>query len=60
VVPWKEVEQGYSHVSLAAVRRVTRHARLLFSFRGRTYGMLALYRLPAPRVSLASPRGLKG
>jgi 4-amino-4-deoxy-L-arabinose transferase-like glycosyltransferase len=56
VVPWTEVEQGYSQVSVSAVRREIRDAQLLFSFKGRTYGTLALYRLPATAVSASRQR----
>jgi Dolichyl-phosphate-mannose-protein mannosyltransferase len=48
VVPWAEVNEGYSYLTLTQVRRLVGHARPVFSFRGRTYGNLALYQLPPP------------
>lgn len=49
LVPWAEVNQGYSYLSPAQVRRLIGPGSLLFSFHGRTYGDLALYRLPPAR-----------
>lgn len=49
LVPWAEVNQGYSYLSPSQVRQLTGPGRLVFSFRGRTYGDLALYLLPAAR-----------
>jgi 4-amino-4-deoxy-L-arabinose transferase-like glycosyltransferase len=48
VVPWAEVNDGYSYLTLTQVRHLVSHGRLVFSFHGRTYGNLALYRLPLP------------
>ncbi|HUB40231.1 MAG TPA: phospholipid carrier-dependent glycosyltransferase [Streptosporangiaceae bacterium] len=45
LVPWAEVDEGYSYLSPAQVRRLTGQGQLVFSFRGRTFGDLALYRL---------------
>ncbi|TVZ02885.1 phospholipid carrier-dependent glycosyltransferase [Trebonia kvetii] len=58
LVPWAEVSQGYSYLSPSQVRRLIRPGSLLFSFRGRTYGDLALYALPArlPLRALAPGR----
>ncbi len=46
VVPWMEVDQGYSYLTPAKARSLVRNGKLLFSFRGRTYGDLALYQIP--------------
>jgi uncharacterized membrane protein len=48
VVPWTEILQHYSYYSPARVRSVVRKGQLLFSFRGRTYGDVTLYRLSLP------------
>jgi len=48
VVPWAEVNQRYSYLTPGQVRALIRGGRLLFSYRERTYGDLALYRLPWP------------
>jgi hypothetical protein len=51
VVPWREVQQGYSTldtgIDAATVRRLTSTATRLVSVRERSYGDVALYRLPA-------------
>ena len=59
VVQWGPVDSGYSRLSPAQVRHLVAGGRLVFSFRGRTYGQLALYRLdkrlrPVPGIV---PRG---
>lgn len=46
LVPWAEVNQSYSYLSPAQVRQLIGPGTLVFSFRGRTFGDLALYRLP--------------
>ncbi len=46
LVPWAEVDEGYSYLSPAQVRQLTGQGRLVFSFHGRTFGDLALYLLP--------------
>jgi 4-amino-4-deoxy-L-arabinose transferase-like glycosyltransferase len=51
LVEWGPIEEGYSYLTPSQVRKLIRHTRLVFSFRGRTYGQLALYKLPA----LSSP-----
>jgi hypothetical protein len=48
VVPWTEILQHYSYYSPARVRDIVRQGQLLFSFCGRTYGDVTLYRLPLP------------
>ena len=53
LVPWAQVDEGYSYLSPAQVRRLTGQGRLVFSFSGRTFGDLALYRLP-PAVGRGS------
>jgi len=45
LVPWAEVDEGYSYLSPAQVRSLTDQGQLVFSFHGRTFGDLALYRL---------------
>jgi hypothetical protein len=58
VVPWAEVDEGFSQLTPAQARHLVAHARLLFSFRGRTYGDLALYALPPPqRTGTAAKNG---
>jgi 4-amino-4-deoxy-L-arabinose transferase-like glycosyltransferase len=49
VVPWAEVNEGYSSLTASEVRHLVDHGRLVFSFHGRTYSDLALYRLPLPQ-----------
>jgi hypothetical protein len=46
LVPWTEVDDGYSYFTPSEVRRLVSNGQRVFSFRGRTYGDLALYRLP--------------
>jgi hypothetical protein len=48
VVPWAQVNDGYSFLAPSQVRRLVGPGRLVFSFHGRTYGNLALYQLPLP------------
>ncbi|MFF7891647.1 ArnT family glycosyltransferase [Streptomyces sp. NPDC007907] len=48
VVPWRLVEQGYSWFTPRQVHGLTEQGALLFSFRGRTYGTIAVYLLPVP------------
>lgn len=48
VVPWRVLEQGYGHSTLAEVQGLTAGLRPVFSFDGDMYGTLALYRLPSP------------
>jgi hypothetical protein len=48
VVPWAELSEGYSYLTPPEVRYLVRHGRLVFSFWGRTYGHLGLYRVPLP------------
>jgi 4-amino-4-deoxy-L-arabinose transferase-like glycosyltransferase len=55
VVPWKDVDQGYSYLSTEAVRTLTENADPLFTFRGRTYGRLVLYRLPQAAGHMPAP-----
>jgi Dolichyl-phosphate-mannose-protein mannosyltransferase len=51
VIPWGEVDQGYSYLTPAQARALVRHGRVLFSVDERTYGDLALYQIP-----LVTPR----
>ena len=46
VVEWGTIDEGYSDRTPSQVRNLVSHARLVFSFTGRTYGQLALYQLP--------------
>lgn len=46
LVPWAEVDDGYSYLSPSQVRNLVRLGRVVFSFRGRTYDDLVLYRMP--------------
>ncbi|MEU8519945.1 phospholipid carrier-dependent glycosyltransferase [Streptomyces sp. NBC_01216] len=55
IVPWKVIDEGYGRFTPAEVRGLTRDARLLYAFRGPTYGTLALYELP-PAPAAAGPR----
>ena len=48
VVDWTDVDDHYSYLSPGEVRRLTAHAIPLFTFHGRTYSRLVLYRLPFP------------
>ncbi|MFF7790421.1 phospholipid carrier-dependent glycosyltransferase [Streptomyces sp. NPDC007991] len=50
VVPWRLVEQGYSWFTPRQVHSLTRQGALLFSFKGRTYGTIAVYVLPVPHL----------
>lgn len=45
LVEWGPIEEGYSYLNPSQVRGLVGHTRLVFSFRGRTYGQLALYQL---------------
>jgi len=46
LVEWGPIDEGLSYLDPAQVRALTGHARLLFSYTGRSYGQLALYELP--------------
>ncbi|HJY96653.1 MAG TPA: hypothetical protein VJ371_17010, partial [Streptosporangiaceae bacterium] len=46
LVEWGPIDEGLSSLDPAQVRALTGHARLLFSYTGRSYGQLALYELP--------------
>jgi hypothetical protein len=48
VVEWASVDEGYSTKTPAEVRQLVAHGKVVFSFRGRTYGNLELYQLPLP------------
>jgi 4-amino-4-deoxy-L-arabinose transferase-like glycosyltransferase len=51
VAPWGLIDQGYSPFTRNQVQDLTRQGHLLFSSHGRTYGTVAVYRLPVPPVS---------
>lgn len=48
VVPWTEINQHYSYYSPARVLGIVHQGKVLFSFRGRTYGDVVLYQLSVP------------
>ena len=48
LVPWAEVNEGYSYLSPSQVRDLVASGKPLLSFRGRTYSDLVLYQLPLP------------
>ncbi|MDH6137102.1 hypothetical protein P3T37_006534 [Kitasatospora sp. MAA4] len=48
VVPWQVIDQGYGAAAPIPVHALAAQGTLLFSFHGRTYGQLALYRIPLP------------
>jgi hypothetical protein len=48
VVPWREVNEGYTYVTLPTIRSLTKHAKLVLDFPERTYGRVSLYRLQPP------------
>ena len=53
VVPWKEVREGYTFLTVGETRRLIGQGDLVFSFKGRTYDTLALYRMPPPAPSVS-------
>jgi hypothetical protein len=55
LVEWGPVNEGYSDPP-SQVRHLVGHDRLVFSFRGPTYGQLALYELPQPSASVRTRR----
>jgi Dolichyl-phosphate-mannose-protein mannosyltransferase len=48
MVEWGPIDEGYSYLKPPAVRRLVQGDQLVFSFQGRTYGQLDLYKLPSP------------
>jgi len=46
LVEWGLIDEGLSYLDPAQVRALTGHARLLFSYTGRSYAQLALYEMP--------------
>ncbi len=60
MVEWGPIDEGYSYLSPGRVRRLIRGDRLVFSYRGRTYGQLALYQRPAPPRVPDGGRGQPG
>ena len=48
VVEWGSIEQGYSALTVAEGRALIDHSRMIFSARGRTNGLVALYQIPSP------------
>jgi 4-amino-4-deoxy-L-arabinose transferase-like glycosyltransferase len=47
VVPWAEIERGYTHLTPSDVRHLVGRGRMVFSFHGRSFGDLELYQLPS-------------
>lgn len=47
LVEWGPIDEGLSYLGPAQVRALTAHAKVLFSWTGRSYGQLTLYELPA-------------
>ncbi|MFF9804060.1 ArnT family glycosyltransferase [Streptomyces coeruleorubidus] len=60
VTTWRLVAHGYSPFTQRQVRDLTRQGDLLFSFRGRTYGTVAVYRLPVPPAAHTAGAGGAG
>ncbi|MFF8293211.1 phospholipid carrier-dependent glycosyltransferase [Streptomyces sp. NPDC016309] len=56
IVPWKEVREGYAFLTVGRTQRLVAQGQLVFSFNGRTYGTLAVYRLPLTDPSAAAER----
>ncbi|MFK4100566.1 ArnT family glycosyltransferase [Streptomyces sp. NPDC019531] len=48
VVPWKVIDQGYGTMDARTARLLAAEGHLVFAFHGRSYGTLALYKLPLP------------
>lgn len=48
VASWRLINQGYSPFTQRQVRDLARQGHMVFSFHGRTYGTVAVYRLPLP------------
>jgi hypothetical protein len=46
MVEWGPIDEGYSYLNSSQVHALIRHYRRVFSYRGRTYGDLSLYRVP--------------
>ncbi|MEU0201161.1 MULTISPECIES: phospholipid carrier-dependent glycosyltransferase [unclassified Streptomyces] len=57
VASWRLIDQGYSPFTQRQARDLTRQGDLLFSFNGRTYGTVAVYRLPLPPTSHTAGAG---
>jgi hypothetical protein len=56
VVEWAQIDEGYSTFAPSQVRHLVRPGRLVFSFWGRTYDQLALYKLPQSSEPLPTRR----
>lgn len=63
VVPWKVIDQGYGTMDARTARHLAAEGHLVFAFHGRSYGTLALYKLPLPDKTYlrfrASAHGLR-
>ena len=49
LIPWAEIDDGYSYLTPSQTRHLVSSGRVVFSFRGRTNGDLVLYRIPLPK-----------
>jgi hypothetical protein len=58
LVLWASIDEGYSTFTSSQVRNIVGRNRPVFSYMGRTYGQLALYKLPLPMGSHVIPRWL--
>src|SRR6185437_4004299 len=49
MVEWGPIQEGYAYLNTAQVGDLIRqsHSRLVFSFSGRSYGHLSLYKVPS-------------
>ena len=56
LVEWGPVNEGYSDQTPSQVRQLVVHGRLVFSFRGPTYGKLVLYKLQRTSGSVRTRR----
>jgi hypothetical protein len=54
VIAWKVVDQGYGAVRKSEAQHLAHQGVVLFSVRERSYGTLALYRLPDPKIPAAA------
>lgn len=58
VVPWREVAQGYTvidtGIDAVTVRSLTADAKRMFFVKSRSYGEVALYKIPLPRGPAAA------
>jgi hypothetical protein len=55
VVPWKVIDQGYGSERKSVVQALAAQGVAVFVVHERSYGTLALYRLPLPRIPATPP-----